>query len=83
MKLPGSFLHTGNLALVGQFTEANTADAIFSQISMRPTADFTAVIMSGAELRRSLLFVNHRFFSHDSPPSQSELTGRRRERPLM
>jgi hypothetical protein len=29
--LPGSLLNTRDLALVSQFTEANTADAIFSQ----------------------------------------------------
>lgn len=57
--LPGSFADAGDLALIRQLTEADTADAVFSQICMRTAADSAAVIFSCGELCRTLLFDLH------------------------
>ena len=67
--LPGSLLYAGNLALVSQFTETDTADAVIPQIGMGTTADLAAIIAAGRELGLSLLLVNHRLLRHVfSPP---------------
>ena len=59
----------GDLALVSQLTEADTADAVVAQVSVGAAADLAAVVLAGGELSRSLLFQNHRFLSHIlSPP---------------
>ena len=58
----------GDLALVSQLTEADTADAVVAQISVGAAADLAAVVLAGGELSRSLLFQNHRFLSHISSP---------------
>ena len=62
---PAGLLDTGDLAFVGQFTEADTADAVFSQIRVRTAADTAAGIFSCGELRRALLFNLHRSFCHE------------------
>lgn len=54
--LPGRLSDARDLALMRQISEAYTADAVISQISMRPSADFTAVVFPGGELGSSLLF---------------------------
>ena len=61
--------HAGDLALISQLTEADTADAVVAQVSVGAAADLAAVVLAGGELSRSLLFQNHRFLSHIlSPP---------------
>src|SRR5699024_1890344 len=65
--LPACFLHTRDLSCVGQFTEANSADAVFSQVSMLTSADSAAVIFSGREFLFALLFDFHRCLSHEIP----------------
>ena len=62
--LEGSLAHAGDLALVRQLTEADTADAVVAQVSVGTAADLAAVVGAGGELRRGLLFENHRFLSH-------------------
>ena len=57
--LPASLLYSRDLALVSELTEADTADAVFSQICMRTAADSAAVIFSCGELCRTLLFDLH------------------------
>jgi len=42
--LPARLFHAGNLALVRQLPEADTADAELSEVSVRPAADFTSVV---------------------------------------
>ena len=66
--LERSLAHAGNLALVGQFTEADTADTVVTQVSVRAAAQLAAVVLASRELRRSLLLQNHRFLSHLSLP---------------
>ena len=67
--LPGCFANAGDLALVGQLTEADTADTVLAEVSMGTTADLAAVVLAGGELGRSLLLEDHRFLSHIfSPP---------------
>jgi hypothetical protein len=53
--LPRSLLHTGDLTLVCQFTEADTADAVFTHVSVRTAADLASVVFSGRELLLLLL----------------------------
>ena len=71
-----SLAHAGDLALISQLAEADTADAIVAQIGMRTTADLAAVVLTGGELSRSLLLQDHGFLSH-----LSVLLSWRRERP--
>ena len=64
INLPAGFSYARDLTLVGQVTEADTADAIVSQVSMRTAADLAAVVLTGGELGGLLLLQDHRFFSH-------------------
>ena len=57
--LPRSLLNSGDLALVGEFSEADTAYAVVTQIGVGTTADLAAIVLSGRELRRSLLLDFH------------------------
>ena len=66
--LPAGFLNSRDLSFVCQFTEADTADSIFSQIRMRTSADSAAAIFSCGEFRLALLFDFHRCLCHDFPP---------------
>ena len=56
IKSETGFAYAGDLALVSQLAEADTADAVVSQISMRTAADFAAVVLTGGVLGRCLLF---------------------------
>ena len=62
--LEGSLANAGDLALVGQLAEADTADAVVTQIGMRAAADLAAVVAAGGELVSSLLLQDHCFSSH-------------------
>ena len=53
--LPGSLADAGNLALVSQRAEADTADAVVTQIGVGTAAQLAAVVLTGGELRGSLL----------------------------
>ena len=66
--LERSLSHAGDLALISQLAEADTADAVVAQIGMGTAADLAAVVRTRGELRRSLLLENHRFLSHCSSP---------------
>ena len=74
--LEAGFADAGDLALISQFAEADTADAVVAQIGVRTTADLAAVVLTGGELSRSLLLQDHGFLSH-----LSVLLSWRRERP--
>ena len=67
LDLPTGFGNAGDFAFISQLTETNTADAEFTHISMRTTADFAAVVASYLELGCPLLLSNHRFLSHKIP----------------
>ena len=58
-KSEGSLAHTGDLALISQLAEADTADAVVAQVGMGTTADLAAVVLAGRELSRSLLLKDH------------------------
>ena len=60
--------HAGDLALVSQLTEADTADAVVAQVSVGAAADLAAVVLTSRELCRSLLLENHRFLCHNCTP---------------
>ena len=45
--LPRCLSHAGDLALVGQLTEADTADAVVTQVGMGTAADLAAVVVAG------------------------------------
>ena len=62
--LERGFADAGDLALVRQLAEADTADAVVTQIGVGTAADLAAVVLAGGELSRSLLLENHRFLSH-------------------
>ena len=66
--LPGSFADAGDLALVRQLTEADTADAVVAQVSVGTAADLAAVVATGGELGRSGLLELHGKFRHFSSP---------------
>ena len=59
-----------------QFEKADTANAVFAQISVGPAADFATVVSTGAELRRHLLFDLHACLSQISCPPFSSQTER-------
>ena len=66
--LERSLTHTGDLALVGQLPEADTADAVVTQVGVGTAAQLAAVVLASRILRRSLLLQDHRFLSHSSLP---------------
>ena len=53
--LPARFSYARDLALVSEFAEADTADAVFTKVSMRSAADLAACVLSCGELLLSLL----------------------------
>jgi hypothetical protein len=53
--LPGCLADTGDLTLIGQLSEADTAYAVISQVSVGSAADLAAVVAAGGELGFSLL----------------------------
>ena len=53
--LPASLADTGDLALVSQLTEANTADTVVAQVGVGTAADLAAVVAAAGELGLSLL----------------------------
>jgi len=57
--LPGSLPDAGDLALVSQLTEADTADAIVTQVSVGAAADLAPVVAAGGKLGLSLLLELH------------------------
>ena len=63
-RLPASLADTGNLALVGQLTEADTANAVVPQVSVGSAADLAAVVAAGRELGLCLLLQDHRLLGH-------------------
>ena len=66
--LPGSLPNAGDLALVSQLPEADTANAEIAQVSVGSAADLAAVVVTGGELAAALLLQDHRFLSHTLPP---------------
>ena len=75
--LPRRLLNAGNLALVCEVSEADTADTVLTHVSVRTSADLATVVFSGGELLSLLLLEYHCCFSHfPLPPIIS-----RRERP--
>ena len=74
--LPAGLSHAGDLALVGQLTAADTADAVVPQIGVGTAADFAAVVLAAGELGFRLLLEDHRLFRHFFPSSLSALEGR-------
>jgi len=59
IKLPGCLSYSGNLALVCELTEADTADTVLTKISMRSATDLASVVCASRELRLSLLLEYH------------------------
>ena len=57
--LERGFADAGDLALVRQLAEADTADAVVTQIGVGTAADLAAVVLAGGELSRSLLLKDH------------------------
>ena len=66
MGLEACLADTGDLALVGQLAEADTADAVVTQVSVGAAADLAAVVLTSGELLLLLLLEDHRCFSHFS-----------------
>ena len=57
--LPRSLLDAGDLALVCQLAEANTADAVVAQVGVGAAADLAAVVLTGGVLGGLLLLDLH------------------------
>ena len=80
LTLPAGLADTGDLTLVGQLPEADTAYAVIAQVSMGSAADLAAVIAAAGELRLSLLLQDHRLFSHLLIPPKSSGEGSAQKR---
>ena len=63
-KLPGSLADTGDLALVSQGAEADTAHAVVTQVGVGAAAQLAAVVLAGGELGRTGLLDLHRSLCH-------------------
>jgi len=59
IKLPGCLSYSGNLALVCELTEADTADAVLTEVGVGSTADLASVISASRELLFLLLLKYH------------------------
>ena len=66
--LPASLLYAGNLTLVSQISEAYTANTVFTEYSVRTTADAASGVGSGGKFSRFLLLIYHCFLSHFLTP---------------
>ena len=77
--LPAGLPDPGDLTLVGQLTEADTADAVIPEIGMGPTANLAAVVAAAGVFGLGLLLQDHSFFRHSSNTSISYRRGRRAE----
>lgn len=53
--LEAGLANSGDLTLVGQLSEANTADAVVTKVSVGTAAYLAAVVLTSRELGRSLL----------------------------
>ena len=62
--LERSLTHAGDLALVGQLTEADTADTVVPEIGVGTAAQLAAVVLAGGELGRTGLLDLHRSLCH-------------------
>ena len=62
--LERSLTHAGDLALVSQLTEADTADTVVPKISVGTAAQLAAVVLAGGELGRTGLLDLHRSLCH-------------------
>ena len=80
LTLPAGLADTGDLTLVGQLPEADTAYAVIPQVSMGSAADLAAIIAAAGELRLSLLLQDHRLFSHLLIPPKSSGEGSAQKR---
>ena len=61
--LPACLLNARNLALVGELSEANTANAVVAQIRMGSAADLAAVIVASRELGSFCCFITIDFLA--------------------
>ena len=57
--LPARFSDSRDLALVSEFTETDTANTVFAEVSVRSAANLAASVFSCGELLFSLLLQNH------------------------
>jgi hypothetical protein len=57
--LPACLFDSGDFALIGELTEANSAYTVFSEITVGSSADFASVVSPYREFRSSLLFYLH------------------------
>ncbi len=68
-KSPRCLTNTRDFALVGQLTEADTADTVLAEVGVGAAADLAAVVLTSGELLLLLLLEDHRCFSHCYSPS--------------
>ena len=69
--LPAGLANAGDLALVSQLTEADTANTVVAQVSVGTAADLAAVVAAGRELSLSLLLLDHRLSCHVRSSNQA------------
>ncbi len=62
--LERSLTHAGDLALVSQLTEADTANTVVPEIGVGTAAQLAAVVLAGGELGRTGLLDLHRSLCH-------------------
>lgn len=58
-RLPRSLANAGNLALISQLAEANSAYAVVAEIGVRTATDLAAIVLAGGELGRTSLLDLH------------------------
>ena len=58
-KLPAGLAHAGDLALVSQLTEADTANAKLTKVGMWSAADLASIVLTSRELLFLLLLEFH------------------------
>ena len=56
---PRGFFDSGDLALISQLSEADTADAVVAEICMGAAANLAAIIVASGELGLTLLLYLH------------------------
>ena len=59
IQLPGCLSYAGNLTTISEFTEADTANSVLTEVGVRSTADLASVVSASRKLGSLLLLKYH------------------------